>query len=157
MLTVLNAKQKPAEAFRVTVPITVPLKARSLRVLLAEDNAVNKIVAIRLLEKQGHTVAVANNGIEALAALEHESFDLVLMDIQMPEMDGFEATAAIRRKEKDNARDQHQIIIAMTAHAMEGDRQLCLDSGMDGYISKPINSLELAKQIEAAVAVPASE
>jgi CheY-like chemotaxis protein len=118
---------------------------------------VNKIVAVRLLEKQGHTVAVANNGIEALAALERELFDLVLMDVQMPDMDGFETTAAIRKKEKDNARGHHQIIIAMTAHAMEGDRQHCLDSGMDGYISKPINSLELNKQIEAAVAVPTSK
>jgi signal transduction histidine kinase/DNA-binding response OmpR family regulator len=157
ILTVLNAKQRPAEALRVTVPLAVPLKVRPLRILLAEDNAVNKIVAVRLLEKQGHTVAVANNGIEALAALEREPFDLVLMDVQMPEMDGCEATAAIRKKEKDNASGNHQIVIAMTAHAMEGDRLLCLDSGMDGYISKPINSLELNKQIEAAVSLPASK
>jgi two-component system sensor histidine kinase/response regulator len=89
--------------------------------------------------------------------LEREPFDLVLMDVQMPEMDGCEATAAIRSKEKNNPRGHHQIIIAMTAHAMEGDRQLCLDLGMDGYISKPINSLELNKQIEAAVSLPASK
>jgi len=157
ILMVLNGKPKPAEALRVTVPLTVPREARPLRILLAEDNTMNKVVAIRLLEKQGHTVAVANNGIEVLAALEREPFDLVLMDVQMPDMDGFEATAAIRNKEKDNARGQHQIIIAVTAHAMEGDRRLCLDSGMDGYISKPINSLELNQQIEAAVALSTSK
>ncbi len=112
-----------------------------LRVLLAEDNAVNQRLAVRLLEKRGHRVAVAANGREALGALEKESFDLVFMDVQMPEMDGLEATAAIREKEKSSG--LHQPIIALTAHAMKGDREECLAAGMDGYLTKPIRSQEL--------------
>jgi two-component system sensor histidine kinase/response regulator len=107
-----------------------------LRILLVEDNAVNQALAVRLLEKRGHTVTVAGNGKEALAALEGDSFDLVLMDIQMPEMDGFKATAAIRAKEKSFG--GHLPVIAMTAHAMVGDRERCLNAGMDDYITKPI-------------------
>jgi len=112
-----------------------------LRILLVEDNAVNQVVVVRLLEKRGHTVAVAGNGKEALAALEKQSFDLVLMDIQMPEMDGFEATAAIRKIEQTSG--NHLPVIAMTAHAMVGDRERCLEAGMDDYIAKPIRSEEL--------------
>jgi len=112
-----------------------------LRVLLAEDNVVNQRVALRLLEKHGHAVVVANNGREALRALAHEAFDLLLMDVQMPEMDGFEATAQIREQEK--ATGGHIPIVAMTAHTMKGDEERCLAAGMDGYISKPINSAEL--------------
>jgi len=113
-----------------------------LRILLAEDNAVNQVLAVRLLEKRGHTVAVAGNGKEALAALEKQSFDLVFMDVQMPEMDGLEATAAIREKEK--ASGHHLPIIAMTAHAMAGDRERCLEAGMDDYLTKPIRPQELS-------------
>jgi two-component system, sensor histidine kinase and response regulator len=113
-----------------------------LRILLVEDNPVNQALAVRLLEKRGHTVAVAGNGKEALAALEKQSFDLVFMDVQMPEMDGFEATAAIREKEK--ASGHHLPVIAMTAHAMAGDRERCLEAGMDDYISKPIRPQELS-------------
>ena len=113
-----------------------------LRILLAEDNAVNQVLAVRLLEKRGHTVTVAGNGKEALAALEKNTFDLVLMDVQMPEMDGFEATAAIREKEK--ASGHHLPVIAMTAHAMAGDRERCLEAGMDDYITKPIRPQELS-------------
>jgi len=112
-----------------------------LRILLVEDNAVNQVLALRLLEKRGHTVAVAGNGKEALTALEKQSFDLVLMDVQMPEMDGFEATIAIREKEKTSG--NHVPIIAMTAHAMVGDKERCLEAGMDDYISKPIRPEEL--------------
>ncbi len=112
-----------------------------LRILLVEDNAVNQVVVVRLLEKRGHTVAVAGNGKEALAALEKQSFDLVLMDVQMPEMDGFEATAAIRKIEQTSG--NHLPVIAMTAHAMVGDRERCLEAGMDDYIAKPIRSEEL--------------
>jgi two-component system, sensor histidine kinase and response regulator len=112
-----------------------------LRVLLAEDNAVNQRLAVRLLEKRGHRVTVAGNGREALEALEKESFDLVFMDVQMPEMDGLEATAAIREKEKTSG--GHQPIIALTAHAMKGDREKCLAGGMDGYLAKPIRPQEL--------------
>jgi two-component system, sensor histidine kinase and response regulator len=114
----------------------------SLRILLAEDNAVNQRLAVRLLEKRGHRVELASNGREALTALEKDSYDLVLMDVQMPEMDGLEATRALREKEKKMS-GTHQIVIALTAHAMKGDRERCLDAGMDGYLSKPIRPQEL--------------
>jgi len=114
--------------------------------LLAEDNAVNQKLAVRLLEKQGHTVRLAANGKEALIALEQERFDLVLMDGQMPEMDGFEAAAAIRAREQGTG--QHIAIIAMTAYAMKGDREHCLAAGMDDYISKPFRAAELSAAIE---------
>jgi CheY-like chemotaxis protein len=111
-----------------------------LKILLAEDNRVNQVLAVRLLEKRGHEVTVAGNGLEALEALDQQVFDLVLMDIQMPEMDGFEATAAIRKGEMKSGK--HIPIVAMTAHAMAGDRERCLEGGMDDYITKPIR-LEL--------------
>jgi two-component system, sensor histidine kinase and response regulator len=112
-----------------------------LRVLLAEDNAVNQRLAALLLEKRGHCVVVAANGREALEALEKEEFDLVLMDVQMPEMDGLETTAAIRTKERGSGR--HLPVIALTAHSMKGDAERCLSAGMDGYLSKPIRPQEL--------------
>jgi two-component system, sensor histidine kinase and response regulator len=112
-----------------------------LHVLLAEDNHVNQKLATRLLEKRGHDVVLASNGKEALAALAQHSFDLVLMDVQMPEMSGIEATIAIREREKITG--LHQPIIAMTAMAMKGDRERCMAAGMDGYVSKPINAKEL--------------
>jgi len=114
-----------------------------LRILLVEDNAVNQMLAVRLLEKRGHTVTAVGNGKEALAAFEKELFDIVLMDVQMPVMDGFEATAAIREKEKTSG--NHLPIIAMTAHAMAGDRERCLEAGMDDYITKPIRPEELSE------------
>jgi len=120
-----------------------------LRVLLAEDNAVNQRLAVRMMENKGHHVTVAGNGKEAVAALEKETFDAVLMDVQMPEMDGFEATAAIREKEKSTG--LHQAIIALTAHAMKGDREKCLAAGMDGYLSKPIRSQELFEILDSYV------
>ncbi len=137
--------------------IAVPLVTRHtlreeqhrVRVLLAEDNAVNQTLAVRLLEKRGYAVTVAPHGRAALEAFEKDSFDLVLMDIQMPEMDGFEATAAIRQKERSTG--GHIPIIAMTAHAMKGDQEQCLAAGMDGYISKPIRTSELFATIEKLV------
>jgi two-component system sensor histidine kinase/response regulator len=116
------------------------------RILVAEDNKVNQTVVMRMLEKVGHRVIVANNGNEALAALEREEFDLVLMDVQMPEMDGLEATAAIRKSEEYSGR--HMPIIALTANAMLGDQEKCLQAGMDGYISKPIRAKELIQVVE---------
>jgi CheY-like chemotaxis protein len=130
---------------------------RKLRVLVAEDNVVNRELAVRLLEKQGHTVVVAGNGRETLEALEKATsrgFDVVLMDVQMPEMDGLEATAAIRQKEKATGR--HLPIIAMTAHALKGDRERCLAAGMDDYLAKPIQAKELLAAVEGAV-LPAVE
>jgi len=121
-----------------------PFRAR--RILLAEDNLVNQRVGVGILKKAGHVVVTANNGIEALASLAEAEFDLVLMDIQMPEMDGLEALAAIRLKEKLTG--DHLQIIAMTAHAMNGDEARCLAAGMDGYISKPIRSRDLIELVE---------
>ena len=123
---------------------------RKLHVLLAEDNPVNKKLAARLLEKNGHRVTVANNGREALAALDQETFDVVLMDVQMPEMDGFEATAAIRVRERSTG--GHLPIVAMTAHAMHDDRDRCLAAGMDGYIAKPIRVQELIDLLDRLAA-----
>ena len=114
--------------------------------LVAEDNHVNRHVAVRLLEKRGHGVEVACNGREALAAFEQESFDLVLMDVQMPEIDGLEVARAIRERER--ASGHHIPIIATTAHAMKGDEERCLEAGMDGYVSKPINAGQLFQTIE---------
>ena len=121
-----------------------------LRILLTEDNPVNQKVAVRMLQKRGHSVVVAGNGREALETLTRDRFDVVLMDVQMPVMDGFAATAAIRETEK--ATGGHVPIIAMTAHAMKGDDQRCLESGMDGYISKPVQPARLFQAIEEIVA-----
>ncbi len=122
-------------------------QAKSLRFLVAEDNVVNQKLIARLLEKRGHTVSLARNGWEALELLEQRPFDIVLMDVMMPEMDGFEATRRIREKEKESG--THLPIIALTAHAMRGDKEQCLAAGMDGYVSKPINLEELFSAIEA--------
>jgi CheY-like chemotaxis protein/nitrogen-specific signal transduction histidine kinase len=120
---------------------------RRLNVLLAEDNPVNQKLAARMLQKMGHRVMVVENGRQALAAFMKNQFDVILMDIQMPEMDGFEATAAIREREKSQV-GSHVPILAMTAHAMAGDRERCLEAGMDGYVSKPINVQELVEAME---------
>jgi len=121
----------------------------TLRIVLAEDNLVNQRLATRLLEKRGHFVVVAGNGLEAVAAFEREKPDLILMDVQMPEMDGFEATAAIRAKEKGTG--NRVPIVALTAHAMKGDREKCLANGMDGYLTKPIRPQELDEVLETYV------
>ncbi len=125
--------------------MTVEMRDRPLRFLLAEDNAVNQKLVTRLLQKRGHAVVVAGNGREALAALCDASFDVVLMDVQMPEMDGFEATAAIRALERPSG--THIPIIAMTAHALKGDEERCLQAGMDDYVSKPIDGTRLFEAI----------
>jgi len=119
---------------------------RTLHILLAEDNLVNRMVAVRMLEKHGYTVEVANDGRQAVAKLRFGSFDLVLMDVQMPEINGFQATAFIREKEKSTG--GHIPVIAITAHAFERDRERCLAAGMDGYISKPFHLAELLSEIE---------
>jgi CheY-like chemotaxis protein len=117
------------------------IKEGRRRILLAEDNLVNQRLAVKLLEKQGHTVVLVNNGREALDTLDRDTFDLVLMDVQMPILSGLEAAALIREREK--ASGQHIRIIALTANAMSGDREKCLAAGMDGYLSKPIRVEEL--------------
>lgn len=123
---------------------------RRLHILLAEDNAVNQRLAIRLLEKRGHVITLARNGCEALAALDKGRFDLVLMDVQMPEMDGLQAVAALRARESGASR--RLPVLAMTAHAMKGDRERCLAAGMDGYVSKPIVAQELYDALTAIAA-----
>jgi len=120
-------------------------RPRGLRVLLVEDNLANRQVALRLLEREGYRVVVSGNGKEALKALENEPFDLVLMDVQMPEMDGLEAAAAIRAKERQTG--SRVPILAMTAHAMKGDEERCLRAGMDAYIAKPIQAATLFESI----------
>jgi two-component system sensor histidine kinase/response regulator len=135
-------------------PVTpaAPRPSRKLQVLLAEDNPVNQRLVVKLMEKQGHTIILTGNGKEALAALERGHFDVVLMDVQMPEMGGFEAATIIREREKVTG--AHMPIVAMTAHALKGDRERCLESGMDAYVSKPIQSRLLFEAITSVV--PAS-
>jgi signal transduction histidine kinase/CheY-like chemotaxis protein len=148
MESIQAALGRPAAGGAAPFPVTrQSLRAGEpkLRVLLAEDNAVNQKLALRLLEKQGHSVLVVGTGRAALEALDEEKFDVVLMDVQMPDMDGLEATAAIREREK--ADGKHVPIIAMTAHVMAGDQERCLAAGMDGYVAKPISSQALATEI----------
>ena len=122
----------------------------SLRILLAEDNPVNQRLAMRLLEKRGHRVELASSGREAIDWLEKKRFDLILMDLQMPDMDGLEATALIREREKrDGGRTP---IVALTAHTMKGDRERCLEAGMDNYINKPIDAVKFLEIVELSAA-----
>jgi CheY-like chemotaxis protein len=120
--------------------------AQGLRILVAEDNPINARIAVKMIEGFGHVVKVVSNGRDALEQAQTGSFDLLFMDVSMPEMDGFAATAAIRQWEKTSG--THLPIIAMTANAMSGDRELCLAAGMDGYLSKPVNRSALARVIE---------
>ena len=120
--------------------------AQHLNILLAEDNLINQKLAVRLLQKRGHTVTVANNGREALDTIEKTPFDLVMMDVQMPEMDGFQATIELRRRERGSG--GHLPVVAMTALAMKGDKERCLHAGMDAYLSKPIRPEELDRVLE---------
>jgi len=123
-----------------------PDQSAGFAVLLAEDNAVNQKLMVRMLEKRGHQVSTAENGLEVLYRLEEQTFDLILMDIQMPEMDGFEAAGAIRTRERKEG--GHIPIIALTAHAMKGDRERCLEAGMDDYVTKPVKPKELFEAID---------
>jgi CheY-like chemotaxis protein/HPt (histidine-containing phosphotransfer) domain-containing protein len=140
-------------------PLAQPKDLQDLPVLVVDDNATNRRILeeiqkymVRLFQKWGQRVTIAANGREALAAVEREPFDLVLMDVQMPEMGGFEATAAIRKREQNDGR--HTSIIAMTAHAMKGDRERCLEAGMDGYISKPVQARELFELVDQVIPAP---
>ena len=125
---------------------------RPLKLLLAEDGRVNQLVATRFLEDGGHQVTVANNGLEVIEALHREHFDAVLMDVQMPKMDGYQATAQIRAEEAESG--THIPIIAMTANAMQKNREKCLASGMDAYLAKPVQRDELFQALEKVSAEP---
>ena len=124
-----------------------PAAPRAVRILLAEDMPANQMVTVKILEKYGHKVSVAENGDEAIEAWQREPFDLVLMDVQMPLVDGLSAAAEIRRQEAKNGKARTPII-ALTAYAMKGDRQRCLASGMDDYLSKPIDTADLLAMVQ---------
>jgi CheY-like chemotaxis protein len=150
LLSVLvnHGEPAPAEAAAAPKRPSLPhLAAQApLRILLVEDNAVNQKLALRLLAQMGYRADVAASGVEGLAALDRQIYDLVLMDVQMPEMDGLEATRRIRRRFPDRDRPW---IVAMTANAMQGDRELCLEAGMNDYVSKPIRPDELVRALSA--------
>ena len=153
---VVNLSAPAVAAVPKAVPTRAPgVSSPHLEILLAEDNAMNQLLAVRVLERAGHAVAVVNTGLEALSALSSKRFDLILMDVHMPEMNGLDATRAIRAKE--NEAGDHVPIIAMTAAAMSGDREQCLAAGLDGYISKPISISKLvdliAEKVTPAAAV----
>jgi two-component system sensor histidine kinase/response regulator len=142
---------EPTAASTPPAPVGAPDAApRALRILLAEDNPVNQKVAVALLRKHGHAVTVAGDGAAALAALDRDNFDLVLLDVQMPVLDGLETAGRIRERERGGSR--HLPIIAMTAYAMKGDRERCLAAGMDGYIAKPVRAAELFAVIDELTA-----
>ncbi|HEY5028750.1 MAG TPA: response regulator, partial [Candidatus Angelobacter sp.] len=143
------ASLKPVDSF---LSEQAPALSRELKILLAEDNLINQKLAVRLLEKLGHHVVLAVTGVQALSKLKEQSFDLVLMDVQMPEMDGFTATAAVRLREEGSA--VRMPIVAMTAHAMKGDRERCLQAGRDDYVSKPISAAAVRAAIERVLKSP---
>jgi signal transduction histidine kinase/CheY-like chemotaxis protein len=149
---IAHSLERPTAA--ALAPLTRPSlnQSRKLRVLLAEDNPINQQLAVRILEKQGHLVKVANDGEEAVAAAQNGEFDVILMDVQMPNMGGLEAAAAIRIMERGTGR--HVPIVALTAHAMKGDQERCLEAGMDGYVSKPVRANHLLEMM-AQVTSPA--
>jgi PAS domain S-box-containing protein len=146
VLRVLGPRMAPVRPPPPAVSLLSGTASRSRKVLVVEDNDVNRLLAVRLLEKMGHEPRAAAGAREALDALEKEPFDAVLMDVQMPEMDGLEATSIVRRREETSG--GHLAIIAMTAHAMQGDRERCLEAGMDAYIAKPINRKDLMRVLE---------
>jgi two-component system sensor histidine kinase/response regulator len=150
LTTLSNSPRLAAQTVTQSSPLPADIK-RSFRILLAEDNDINQKLAVRLLEKQGHSVVVVDNGRDAVTELDKGDYDLALMDVQMPEMSGLEATLRIRAREL--ATGTHTPIVAMTAFAMTGDRERCLEAGMDGYISKPINPAELVRVMAEATSL----
>jgi two-component system sensor histidine kinase/response regulator len=151
-----GARESSDAASLVTVH-TLRERRTQLRVLVAEDNAVNQTLARRMLEKRGHTVVIAKNGRVALDALERDAFDLILMDVQMPVLGGLEAASCIREREQAAGCGARIPIIALTANAMAGDRERCLESGMDEYLTKPIQARDLFATVERVLAGSQSE
>jgi two-component system sensor histidine kinase/response regulator len=147
IIRVLGLKRRSIESPKLVTRHSLHDARKQLSILLADDNAINRELGVRILTKRGHLVTVVENGIQAVEAVESQGFDLVLMDVQMPKMDGLEATGAIRKNEQNTG--GHIPIVAMTAHAMKGDRERCLAAGMDGYISKPIRAQELLQTVES--------
>lgn len=147
VLSVLAKRAQSMEQKRPVSASPVGTTQRPWRVLLAEDNAINQLVAVSMLQKRGHTVVIASEGREAVAAIEREQFDVVLMDVQMPGMDGLEATAEIRKREIGTGR--RVPIIAVTAHVMKEDRDRCLAAGMDGYLGKPFSAVDMVRALES--------
>ena len=145
MVSALQSADHQQQLDEPEASTTAEVPTEKLRVLLAEDNAVNQKLAVAVLDRQGHAVTVASNGREAVDKWIDGDFDLVLMDVQMPEMDGFEATAEIRRLEAQHPGNQRTFIIAVTARARRSDRQNCLDAGMDDYMAKPIRIANFAE------------
>ena len=141
---VLSEPERPLAAAAGRTPVALTGERYPLRILLAEDNRVNQMLALRLLEKMGYRPEIVSNGLEAVAAIQQAHFDVILMDVQMPEMDGLEATRQIRQ---DRSGDAGPRIVAMTANAMQGDREICLAAGMDDYVSKPIRVEDLEEAL----------
>jgi CheY-like chemotaxis protein len=152
VLAALDRSRRPTQKERPAITASL---GPALRILLAEDNVVNQRVAMGLLTKAGHVVTLAENGKLALDALDHSTFDLVLMDMQMPEMSGGEAIVAIRERERRSG--EHLPIIALTAHALKGDRERCLDAGADDYLAKPVVPAVLHERIAAVMAIMGAE
>src|SRR5207247_459148 len=148
-MTVLHPPAAGARRSRLITRHTLREEKRRLNILLVEDNPVNRAVAVRMLERRGHKVTVAHTGREALDLSRARPFEVALMDLQMPERGGLEATAAIRERER--ATGKHLPIVAMTAHAMKGDRERCLAAGMDGYLAKPIQAKDLFEVIDGVL------
>jgi CheY-like chemotaxis protein len=151
LLAIRKALAKSASTNSPVEAVSGPIAGGSLRILVAEDNAVNQKLATALLKKLGHQVIIAEDGRKALEAVESGPLDLAFMDVQMPGMDGFEATRELRRREK--ARGRRRLpVIAVTAYAMTGDRERCLEAGMDDYVSKPLRPRALQEAIAGALA-----
>jgi CheY-like chemotaxis protein len=150
ILKVLSANSV-ASTPPTSAPVSNPAAGAGLRVLIVEDDSTNRILATNILKRNGYAIAIAKDGLEAVEMCSLDSFDLILMDVQMPNLNGLEATAAIRRLEEATGR--HTPILALTAHAMDGDRERCIAAGMDDYMSKPIHAKDLLSKIKTLIAL----